>query len=86
MRAVPGLLFAAGLFALYVLVARWLFVHAGMWLGLVYPLLALSVNYVALTVYSYFSEERQRRQIKGTFRHYVAPVVVERDAQGSQHG
>jgi adenylate cyclase len=77
MHAVTSLLFAAGLFALYVLVARWLFVHGKVWLDVVYPLLALSVNYIALTVYSYFGEERQRRQIKGMFRQYVAPAVVE---------
>lgn len=77
MRAIPGLLFTAGLFALYVLAARSMFVHAKVWLDVVYPLLALSVNYIALTVYSYLSEERQRRQIKETFGQYVAPVVVE---------
>lgn len=77
LHAVSGLLFATGLFALYILVARWLFVYQNIWLGVVYPLLALSVNYIALTVYSYVSEERQRRQIKQTFRQYVAPTVVE---------
>ena len=77
MRAIAGLLFAAGLFALYIFVARWLFVHANIWLDVVYPLLALSVDYIALTVYSYLGEQRQRRQIKGMFRQYVAPVVVE---------
>jgi adenylate cyclase len=77
MRAIRGLLLAAGLFVLYVLAARWMFVHWRVWLNLVYPLLALSVNYLALTVYYYVSEERQRKQIKETFRQYVAPVVVE---------
>ena len=77
LRAISGLLFAVGLFALFILIARWLFVHKNIWLGVVYPLLALSVNYIALTVYSYVSEERQRKQIKGMFRQYVAPVVVE---------
>jgi adenylate cyclase len=77
MRALTGFLFAAGLFALYVLLARWLFVQAGVWLDIVYPLLALAVNYVALTVYYYVGEERQRKQIKETFRQFVAPLVVE---------
>jgi adenylate cyclase len=77
MRAITGLLFAAGLFALYIVAARWMFVHWKLWLNLVYPLLALAVSYVALTVYYYVSEERQRKQIKDMFRQYVAPVVVE---------
>ena len=80
-RAITGLVFAAGLFALYILIARWMFVHAHLWLDVVYPLLALSVNYIALTVYSYVSVERQRKQIKETFRQYVAPVVVEQMLQ-----
>ena len=77
MRAVPGFLYAAALFTFYIFFARWLFVYQNVWLGIVYPLLALSVNYIALTVYSYVIEERQRKQIKETFRQYVAPVVVE---------
>jgi adenylate cyclase len=75
--ALRGLLAAAGLFALYVLISRWLFVYSRMWLNMVYPLLALSTNYVALTVYYYVTEERERKKIKETFRHYVAPVVIE---------
>jgi adenylate cyclase len=77
MRALTGFLFSAGLFALYVLLTRWLFVRASVWLDVVYPLLALSVNYVALTVYYYVGEERQRKHVKETFRQYVAPLVVE---------
>ena len=77
LHAISGLLFAVALFALYIFMARWLFVHKNIWLGVVYPLLALTVNYVALTVHSYVSEERQRRQIKQTFRQYVAPEIVE---------
>ena len=72
-----GLGFAAGLFILYFVVARWLFVNFLVWLNMVYPLLALSANYTALTAYYYMTEQRARRKIKETFRHYVAPLVVE---------
>jgi adenylate cyclase len=77
MRALKGLLFMAGLFILHIVMARWLFVHAGVWLNIVYPLLALSANYTVLTVYDYVTEERERKKIKGAFTHYVAPVVIE---------
>jgi adenylate cyclase len=80
-RAITGIAFAAGLFALYILFARWMLGHAHLWLDVVYPLLALSLNYIALTVYSYLSVERQRRQIKDTFGQYVAPIVVEQMLQ-----
>ncbi len=72
-----GLMFATGLGVLHVFIARWLFVSAGVWLDIVYPLLALSVSYTVLSVYDYVTEERERKKIKDAFTHYVAPVVIE---------
>ena len=77
MSALLGLLFAAALSVVYLLIARALFVKAGVWLNMVYPLLGLAATYMALTVHLYVTEERERRKVKETFRHYVAPVVVE---------
>jgi adenylate cyclase len=75
--ALKGFLCAVGLFILHIVMARWLFVQSGVWLNVVYPLLGLSINYTALTVYHYVTEERERHKIKGAFTHYVAPVVIE---------
>ena len=75
--AVKGLLFTVVLLAAHVFVARWLFVHWRVWLNIVYPLLAVALTYTALTVYHYVTEERERKRIKGAFRHYVAPLVIE---------
>ncbi len=75
--ALKGLLFATGLVLLHLFIARWLFVNAGLWLNIVYPLLVLSANYTVLTLYEYVTEERERKKIKGAFMHYVAPVVIE---------
>ena len=72
-----GTLFAAGAFAGYILLARWLFVGARLWLNIVHPLLTLLVVYIALTVYYYLTEQRERKRIKGTFKQYVAEHVVE---------
>jgi adenylate cyclase len=77
MNAVKGVLFASGLFVLHILFAQWLFVHFKVWLNIVYPLLVLALTYTALTVYYYVTEERERKRLKGTFRHYVAPLVIE---------
>jgi PAS domain S-box-containing protein len=54
-----GLLCALGLIVLHIFVARWLFVQAGVWLAIVYPLLALSTNSLGL---SFSSMTRQLRQ------------------------
>jgi adenylate cyclase len=74
---VKGLGFAAGLTILYIVVARWLFVSAQVWLNMVYPLLALLTVYIVVTVYFYVTEQRERKQVKETFQHYVAPLVIE---------
>jgi adenylate cyclase len=81
MDALKGLLCAIGLFVLYIAIARWLFISAGVWLNIVYPLFVLSTNYTVLTVYQYVTEERERKKIKGAFMHYVAPVVIEKMLQ-----
>ena len=72
-----GALFAIVLFTGYIFLARWLFVSARLWLNIVYPLLALLTVYMALTVYYYLTEQRERKRIKGTFKQYVAEHVVE---------
>jgi adenylate cyclase len=77
MSALKGLAFATGLVILHLFIARWLFVNAGVWLNIVYPLLALVIGYTSLTAYHYATEERERRRIKGAFTHYVAPAVID---------
>ena len=50
----------------------------GLWLPLVYPSLALTLTWVAITLYRFFTEERQRLFTKRAFQRYVSPEVVER--------
>jgi adenylate cyclase len=75
--AMKGLFIASGLFILHILVARWLFVNSRVWLNIVYPLLVLVITYTALTLYHYMTEERERRKVKGAFKHYVSHDVIE---------
>jgi adenylate cyclase len=78
-RASPlmGVVVFAAVFVLYVVATLAFFVVGGVWLNVVYPLFALSLNYTALTAFHYLTEQRERKRIKGTFRQYVAPLVVE---------
>lgn len=75
--AIKGVFLAAGLFTLHILLAQRLFVTSGVWLNIVYPLVAVVVVYTALTLYHYAAEERERKKIKGAFRHYVSPLVID---------
>ena len=77
MSAIKGLCFAVGLFAVHIFVARWLFVYHRVWLNMVFPLLGLMLNYTALTAYYYVTEERERKKVKGTFKQFVAPLVID---------
>ena len=77
MGPLKGLVFAIGLGSLHIFMARWLFINAGVWLDIVYPLLALSMSYTVLSAHDYVTEERERKKIKNAFTHYVAPVVIE---------
>jgi adenylate cyclase len=74
---VRGLAFSAALGAAYVAAGYWMFAQARVWLNLVYPLLALSLTYVALGTHYYVTEQRERRKIKETFKHYLTPDVME---------
>jgi adenylate cyclase len=42
-----------------------------------YPLLVLVLNFVLLTVFKFWREERQRRFIHSAFAHYLSPKVVD---------
>lgn len=75
--AVAALLVVAGLAGAYLVFARELFVGKGVWVNLVYPLLAALATYTWLTAYSYVREARERRRVKGVFGQYVSPEVVE---------
>jgi adenylate cyclase len=77
LSAVKGIFFAGGLFALHILIAQQLFSSARVWLNTVYPLAVIAFTYTALTLYHYVTGERERRKIKGAFRQYVSPLVIE---------
>jgi adenylate cyclase len=76
LNALMGLFFATVLFVFYILIAHQLFVSIGAWLHIVYPLLVVAITYTALTVHNYFTEERERKKIRGTFKHYVPDSVI----------
>jgi len=76
LNAVKAVMAAVALLILYFLVNRWLFVQNGLWLNLVYPLIAVVLIYTSLTVYHYLTEERERKKIRGAFSYYVSRSVV----------
>ncbi|OQW48610.1 MAG: hypothetical protein A4S09_04215 [Proteobacteria bacterium SG_bin7] len=43
---------------------------------LFFPILLLGVLYLTITVFKYFTEERNKKQLKSTFQKYVSPAIV----------
>src|SRR5262249_32381091 len=75
---VVTLLLAAGYVVLNVLALT----RLGLWINLLFPLLTVVSPYVAVTLYKFLTEERQRRMLRQAFQYYLDPTVVE---QVSQH-
>ncbi len=72
-----GVLAAAILVGLFAL-AQGLFVFAGVWLPILYPMVAVAGTYVPITVHRALTEERQRLFIRRAFQQYVPEGVVSR--------
>ena len=76
LNALKGAIFAVTIFSAFLLTACWLFMYFGVWLNMVYPLLALLSIYISITILRYFTEEKQRKQIKSAFSRYAPSNVV----------
>jgi len=76
LSAVKGIFFAVSLFIAYIFLTRYLFISHGLWFNMIYPLAALVILYISLTIHRYLTEERERRKIKGAFTYYVSSSVV----------
>jgi adenylate cyclase len=76
-KAVMGGVFTAALFFGYLALACFLFSSFRLPVNTVYPVFLLLIIYFSTTMYHYLVEEREKRRIKATFQHYLAPTVVE---------
>lgn len=72
-----GALGAAGLGLLYAALAQWLFVWRQWVIDMAGPLAALTAGYVAIVIYRFFTEEKEKRWVKAAFGQYVSPKVLE---------
>lgn len=76
-RVLGGIAVLAALSAGWVLVASWLLARHGVWLSVVYPLLAAALAHTVVAAWRQLGEVRERRRIRAAFGRYVAPEVVE---------
>lgn len=72
-----GALAAGVLVLLYAGVAQWLFSVHQILIDVAGPLLTLGLGYLAIVVYRFFTEEREKRWVKAAFGQYVSPKVLD---------
>lgn len=57
-------------------VDKYYFFSSGIVTTVLFPIFEISATFVSLTFYKYFTEERKKRELKGTFEKYVSPSIV----------
>ena len=76
LRPLRGVPISTGLLVIY-LFANWYFFNQRVWINFIYPFLGCLGIVVAITVYRYVTEEREKRKIRGAFQFYVSAGVVD---------
>jgi adenylate cyclase len=74
--AIMGLLATlSSLVGIYLLDSLLIFPN-GTVIVILFPILSLLILYISLTFYKYLTEERMKKELKGTFQKYVSPEIV----------
>ncbi len=62
--------------ALYLVFVQHEFSANGLWYAVFLPMATLFATYSASVTYSFFFEEREKKQVRGAFQQYMAPEVI----------
>jgi len=77
-KPIPGALILVGILGIYLLSAQFLFFeNQRLWIDVFGPVLTLVIGYTTITVYNFFSEEKEKKMIRGIFSRYVTKSVVD---------
>ena len=71
-----GLALTAVTLTLIYLLDKYFLFKNGIVITSFFPTALVSLNFIALTSFKYFTEERKKRELKGTFEKYVSPAIV----------
>lgn len=74
-----ALLSAIGVVVLYVgyfYLDRHLWFDQGVWVYMGMPYIQITGLFMTVTLYKYFTEEREKKKVKGAFQHYLSPDVM----------
>jgi adenylate cyclase len=65
------------IFIAFTLLFQYLFQTQGYWVNMTYPMINLVLTYLGITGYRYWTEEREKKKIRGAFQYYLTASVVE---------
>jgi adenylate cyclase len=60
----------------YFYVDRYFWFSNGIWAYMGMPYIQISSLFVGVTLFKYFTEEREKKKVKGAFQHYLSPDVM----------
>ena len=75
--SVAGLAVTVAVVALFHVVDQYVLFKHGIVVVSLFPVSLTIFEFVGLTSFKYFTEERKKRELKGTFAKYVSPAIVE---------
>jgi len=75
-KAVQGIILAIVLTGGFIAGNTFIFAKYNTWLNMVYPVLTMMTIYLVITVYRYFTEEREKKKIRGAFQYYLTASVI----------
>jgi len=75
-KAAQGVLFILVLLAVFIVSNTYLFTRFNIWLNMIYPVMIMMTIYLAITVYRYVTEEREKKKIRGAFQYYLTASVI----------
>jgi adenylate cyclase len=70
-------LFSLFLCVLLVAFIQYLFSFSKLWIYVVYPFLTVGFAYSSTTLFRLLTEEREKKRIRGAFKQYLSPVIVD---------
>jgi adenylate cyclase len=73
----PGLAMTASALSLIYIIDRYFLFNNGYLVNVSIPTFTVFFNFVGITTFKYFTEERKKIELKGTFSKYVSPAVVD---------
>ncbi|MCB0420964.1 MAG: adenylate/guanylate cyclase domain-containing protein, partial [Bdellovibrionales bacterium] len=75
--SVSGLFTTLFLIGLTLVIDRFYFFDNGILVAVIFPILLYLTLYTAVTFYKYFTEERNKKELRSTFSKYVSPAIVD---------